>query len=314
MPRYARGSTGPAGATTGAALDDLASTPEFRELVEREFPQQAIGWSDDEDPAQGRRNFLKLMGASLALAGLAGCTRQPTELIAPYVRQPENLIPGRPLFYATAATLNGVATGVLAEAHEGRPTKIEGNPEHPGSLGACDPYSQASVLQLYDPDRSQTVTLNGEIRAWEEFFGGLREVLGAQAAKQGAGIRILTETITSPSMAAQLAAIQKLYPAMKWHQWEPAGSHGSRAGAVMAFGSPVNTYYDFTHANVILALDANFLSEGPASLRYSRQFAERPPCGRRRFHHEPVVRGGADAHSDRHPGGPSDSDAPERSC
>src|SRR5688572_19385936 len=123
------------------SLDDLASTAEFRELVEREFPQQAIGWSEDEDPVAGRRNFLKLMGASLALAGLSACTRQPTEHIAPYIRQPENLIPGRPLFYATAATLNGVATGVLVESHEGRPTKIEGNPEHPASLGACDPFS-----------------------------------------------------------------------------------------------------------------------------------------------------------------------------
>src|SRR5215510_14489578 len=142
-------------------LDDLASTPEFRDLVEREFPQQAIGWSDDEDSVEGRRNFLKLMGASLALAGLTACTRQPTEHITPYIRQPENLIPGRPLFYATAATLNGVATGVLAESHEGRPTKIEGNPEHPASLGALDAMGQAAVLQLYDPDRSQAVTFQG---------------------------------------------------------------------------------------------------------------------------------------------------------
>src|SRR5215470_13531765 len=106
------------------SLEDLASKPDFREMVEREFPQQAIGWSDDEDPVQGRRNFLKLMGASLALAGLTGCTRQPPEYITPYVRQPEDLIPGRPLFYATASTLSGVATGLLAESHEGRPTKV----------------------------------------------------------------------------------------------------------------------------------------------------------------------------------------------
>src|SRR5689334_10713516 len=108
------------------SLDDLAAAPEFREMVEREFPQQAIGWSDDENPVEGRRNFLKLMGASLALAGLTACTRQPVEHIAPYIRQPEELIPGRPLFYATAATLNGLANGVLVESHEGRPTKVEG--------------------------------------------------------------------------------------------------------------------------------------------------------------------------------------------
>src|SRR5712692_9442596 len=148
------------------SLDDLASTPEFRDLLTREFPRQAIGWSDDEDPAEGRRNFLKLMSASLALAGMTGCTRQPTEHIMPYIRQPEELIPGRPLFYATATTLNGVATGVLVESHEGRPTKVEGNPEHPASLGACDPFSQAAVLQLYDPDRLQAPALQGEIRSW----------------------------------------------------------------------------------------------------------------------------------------------------
>ena len=145
------------------SLEDLASTPEFRDLMEREFPRQAVGWSEDENPGEGRRTFLKMMGASLALAGLAACTRQPTEHIMPYVRQPEELIPGKPLFYATATTRNGVATGVLAESHEGRPTKIEGNPEHPASLGACDAFSQASVLQLYDPDRMQAATLQ-----WDE--------------------------------------------------------------------------------------------------------------------------------------------------
>src|SRR4051812_43756615 len=135
------------------SLEDLASTPEFEDLLQREFPRQAVGWADDENPVEGRRNFLKLMGASMALAGLTACTRQPVEHIMPYIRQPEELIPGRPLFYASATTLGGVAQGVLVESHEGRPTKIEGNPEHPCSLGACDMYSQASVLQLYDPDR-----------------------------------------------------------------------------------------------------------------------------------------------------------------
>src|ERR1051325_9848456 len=202
------------------SLDELASTPEFRDLLDREFPQQAIGWSDDEDRVEGRRNFLKLMGASMALAGLSACTRQPTEHIMPYIRQPEELIPGRPLFYATAMTLSGVANGLLAESHEGRPTKLEGNPEHPGTLGACDIYSQASVLQLYDPDRSQTLVFNGEIHAWSNFLGHLREVLATQRTSNGAGLRILTETVSSPTMASQLAAIQKLYPQAKWHQWE----------------------------------------------------------------------------------------------
>jgi MoCo/4Fe-4S cofactor protein with predicted Tat translocation signal len=257
------------------SLDELAATPEFQDLMEREFPRQAVGWSEDEDPVKGRRNFLKLMGASLALAGLSACTRQPTEYIMPYVRQPEDLIPGRPLFYATATTLNGVANGVLAESHEGRPTKIEGNPEHPATLGACDSFSQASVLQLYDPDRMATVTNSGEVRSWGMFYGALREILAEQKASGGAGIRILTETVTSPTMADQLRRIRQLFPAMKWHQWEPAGPHSARAGAVMAFGQPVNTYYDLSNANVVVSIDSDFLASGPGSLRYARQFAAR---------------------------------------
>ena len=257
------------------SLEDLAASPGFKELLEREFPQQAIGWSADEDDVEGRRNFLKLMGASLALGGMAACTRQPTEHIMPYVRQPEELIPGRPLFFATATTLNGVAQGVLAESHEGRPTKIEGNPDHPASLGACDAFSQASVLELYDPDRSQTVLFDGEVRAWGDFFGALRAALAEQTAKKGAGIRILTETITSPSVADQIRQIRLLYPSLKWHQWEPAGPHGARAGARLAFGQPVNTHNDLSQADVIVALDSDFLASGAANLRYARQFASR---------------------------------------
>ena len=256
------------------SLDELAATPEFQDLLEREFPRQAVGWSDDEDPVEGRRNFLKMMGASLALAGMTACTRQPTEHIMPYVRQPEDLIPGRPLFFATATTLNGVANGMLVESHEGRPTKMEGNPGHPATLGACDSFSQAAILQLYDPDRSQALSYNGEISSWSEYAGALRDALAQQKGKNGAGIRILTETITSPSMADQLRTIQKLYPASKWHQWDPAGPHSARAAATQAFGQPVNTYYDFSNANVVVSLDADFLASGPASLRYSRQFAK----------------------------------------
>ena len=257
------------------SLDDLAATPEFRDMLEREFPRQAIGWADDENPDEGRRKFLKLMGASLALGGLAACTRQPTEYIVPYVRQPEELIPGRPLFYATAHTVNGVANGLLVESHEGRPTKVEGNPEHPATLGACDIFSQASVLQLYDPDRLQALTFESDIRGWDEFYGALRIALAAQKAKDGAGLRILTETVTSPTMADQFRRIQQAYPAMKWHQWEPAGPHSARAGASTVFGQPVNTYYNLANANVVVSLDSDFLASGTASLRYARQFASR---------------------------------------
>jgi molybdopterin-containing oxidoreductase family iron-sulfur binding subunit len=254
-------------------LEELAGTPEFHDLVEREFPRQAIGWGEDENPVEGRRNFLKLMGASLALGGLAACTRQPTEQITPYTVQPEYLVPGKPLFFASTMTLSGVGTGVLVESHEGRPTKIEGNPEHPASLGACDSYTQASVLGLYDPDRARVVNHQGEMRSWTDFYNFLAGFLDRQKGNGGAGIRILTETITSPTLAAQFDAIEKLYPAAKWHRWEPAGAHSARAGAELAFGQPVNTYYNLENANVIVAIDSDFLNSGPGWLRYTRQFS-----------------------------------------
>src|SRR5262249_34433552 len=160
-----------------------------------------------------------------------------------YVRAPEEIIPGKPLFFSTAMPLSGVATGVLVESHMGRPTKIEGNPGHPASLGATDSLTQASVLGLYDPDRSQTIMHFGEITSWNLFFGQFRQAVADQKAKRGAGLRILTETVTSPTLAAQLRGILKDFPAAKWHQYEPAGAHSARAGARLAFGEPVNTYY-----------------------------------------------------------------------
>src|SRR5262249_30298204 len=156
-----------------------------------------------------------------------------------------------------------------------RPIKIEGNPLHPGSLGATDIYSQASILTLYDPDRSQTVTYLGEISTWAAFLGALRGALAAQRGRQGAGIRILTETITSPTLADQLKTILAAFPGAKWHQWEPVGQHGSRAGSQLAFGQYVNTIYHFDKADVVLSLDADFLGCGPGSVRYTRDFADR---------------------------------------
>ena len=147
------------------SLEELAGSPEFREMMHREFPKGASEWVDEVS----RRGFLKLMGASLALAGMTGCTKMPPEAIVPYVKQPEQMAPGRPLFYATAFTLSGYATPILVESHLGRPTKIEGNAEHPVSQGGTDVFAQASLLGLYDPDRSQTVTYLGDVRSWSSF-------------------------------------------------------------------------------------------------------------------------------------------------
>ena len=176
------------------------------------------------------------MGASMALAGVTACTRQPTEKIVPYVRQPEELIPGKPMFFATAMPLGGTAIGLLVESHEGRPTKIEGNPLHPSSLGATDVFAQAAILGLYDPDRSQTLTNLGEIRPWSAFLAAIRAAVTAQQPLKGAGIRLLTESINSPTLAAQIREVLARFPSAKWHQWDPAGREYAHAGAKLAFG------------------------------------------------------------------------------
>jgi MoCo/4Fe-4S cofactor protein with predicted Tat translocation signal len=254
------------------SLEELAGSPEFQEMMHREFPKGASEWVD----SVSRRGFLKLMGASLALAGMTACTKQPLEPIVPYVRQPENVIPGRPLFYATAFTLSGYASPVLVESHLFRPTKIEGNAEHPASLGGTDVYAQASILGLYDPDRSQTITYLGDVRTWGEFLNAIRGPLNVQNGLQGAGVRILTPTISSPTLADQLRNFLKLYPQAKWHVYEPLNRDNVYEGARMVFGQPVETIYKLDAADVMLSLDADFLYAGfPAFTRYARDFAKR---------------------------------------
>jgi MoCo/4Fe-4S cofactor protein with predicted Tat translocation signal len=253
------------------SLEALSDTPEFKQFLHREFPQNASEWLDPV----GRRGFLKLMGASLALAGVSACTRQPDEAIIPYVRQPEELVPGKPLFYATAMPFAGSGIGLLVESHEGRPTKIEGNPDHPSSLGATDIFAQAAILGLYDPDRSQTITHLGEIRAFDAFVAALGEVLSAQQPTGGAGIRVLSETIASPTLASQVDEFLGRFPQAKWVQWEPFGRHNTREGSRLAFGEYVDAQYALDRADVILSLDADFLCAGNGGLKHARAFASR---------------------------------------
>jgi len=254
------------------SLEELAGSPEFQEMLHREFPKGASEWVD----AVSRRGFLQLMGASLALAGMTGCTKLPLEPIVPYVRQPEDVLPGRPMFFATAATLSGYASPVLVESHLGRPTKIEGNDKHPASLGGTDIYTQASILGMYDPDRSQTITHVGDVNSWSEFVKQIKGPLVVQKGLGGAGIRILTQTISSPSLADQFRAFLKIYPQAKWHVYEPVNRDNVLEGAKLAFGQPVETRYDFSKADVIVSLDADFLYAGfPGNTRYIRDFASR---------------------------------------
>jgi molybdopterin-containing oxidoreductase family iron-sulfur binding subunit len=219
----------------------------------------------------GRRRLLKLMAASAALAG-AGCSGPPAEQIVPYVRMPESLVPGQPLFYASTFIRRGVGHGVLVECNMGRPTKIEGNPDHPASRGATDVFAQASVLQLWDPDRSQTVQQGGELSAWAAFEAALAARRPALAANGGAGLRILTGNVTSPTLAAQMAALLARYPNARWHSHDPLHDDGAAAAALVAFGRPVDTVYNLERAAVVLACDADLFGEWPGALSHARGF------------------------------------------
>ena len=254
------------------SLEELAGSDEFQDMLHREFPKGASEWLDDFS----RRGFLKTMGASLALAGLTGCTRMPITEIVPYVRQPENVVPGRPMFYATAFTLGGYASPILVESHLFRPTKVEGNPQHPASLGGTDVYAQASLLDLYDPDRAQNVTYLGDVRSWNAFLESVRGPMSVQKSMAGGGVRVLTQTVTSPTLAAQIHSYLEANPMAKWHVYEPINRDNVVEGAKLAFGEPVETRYDLSKADVIVSLDADFLYAGfPGSARYTRDFAAR---------------------------------------
>ncbi len=248
------------------ALDEIAETPEYLEFKNHEFPPGVAPW---QSPVN-RRDFLKLAGAGLMLAGLAGCRKRPIHEIVPYVKAPEEIVPGKPLFYASALTLGGYGIGVLVEAHEGRPTKIEGNPDHPASLGATDAFTQAMILDLYDPDRSQKVLHNGKPAEWEEFLQQAKKVL----SESPDGVRFLTETVTSPTLHHLFGKFFERYPKAKWYQYEPFNQDSELLGTRLAFGEPLRAVYNLASARVILSLDADFLMEGPARVRYTRDLSQ----------------------------------------
>jgi molybdopterin-containing oxidoreductase family iron-sulfur binding subunit len=246
------------------SIDELANTAEFQAAVEREFPSAAQEWVDPVS----RRGFLKLMGASMALAGMAGCTKQPDEPIYPYVKAPEDLILGKPMYFATAHPFTTGAVPLLVKSDEFRPIKIDGNPEHSYNLGSSDPYSQGTLLDLYDPDRSQHVTYEGEGRSWAEFSEALQDKVAG--TKDGTGIYFLSATITSPTLARQWQEVQKAYPKAKLVQYDPAA-----AGTVLAGGA--NVQYELSGADVIVSLDADFLSGAsyPGFHKLVRDYADR---------------------------------------
>ncbi|HET6208622.1 MAG TPA: TAT-variant-translocated molybdopterin oxidoreductase, partial [Terracidiphilus sp.] len=246
------------------SIDELAGTDEFQAAVEREFPASAQEWVDPVS----RRGFMKLMGASMALAGLAGCTKQPDEPILPYVRQPEDLVLGKPMYFATAQPFVTGAIPTLVKSDQFRPIKIDGNPEHAYNQGSSDIFTQGSLLALYDPDRSKHVSYKGENRDWTEFAQGLKVRMGE--SKDGTGIYFLTTTITSPTLARQWKAVQQAYPKARLVQYDPAA-----AGTALVSG-PI-PQFDLGGADVIVSLDADFLSGAayPGFHKLVREYAAR---------------------------------------
>jgi MoCo/4Fe-4S cofactor protein with predicted Tat translocation signal len=255
------------------SLEELADTPEFHEMLGREFPQHASEWID----SVSRRGFLKMAGASLALAGLAGCTKQPDEPIYPYVKAPEDLILGKPMYFATAFPFPTGAVPVLVKSDAFRPIKIDGNPEHPYIKGGSDAIAQATLLDLYDPDRSQHVLYRGETRTWAAFQAAWRARLADKKSSGGQGIYILTGTITSPTLAAQWKKAQAVYPNAKLVQYDPVNRDSAYAASKAAFGDYIDAQYKLDAADVILSLDADFLSGAtfPGFHKLAKDYADK---------------------------------------
>ncbi len=242
------------------SLDALADTPEFRAFLEKEFPAVM-----DLSGGPDRRRFLKLMAASFALAGLTGCDEREDKrnYEVPYVRNPERMQPSEPLYYASTALVDGFANGILVQTLNGRPLKVEGNPQHPWSRGGTDVFGQASVLGLYDPARSASVRRLDRVSNWQAFRGMATGQFAALRAQGGAGLRLLTGPLTSPLLLGQIAAMREAYPDMAWHSYGPVDRTALHEGAKRAFGRALDTRWRFSEARVIVSLDGDFLDPGP---------------------------------------------------
>src|ERR1019366_2056946 len=251
--------------------------PQWRGLGELQAHAAAASAPRREQPISpldvatlDRRQFLRLTAASLSLAGAGACSRPPQHTIVPYVHAPPQLVAGDPLYFATAAALGGAAQGLLVKSNYGRPTKIEGNPAHPGSLGATDIFAQAAVLDLWDPDRAQAVLHRGQESTWASFVAALSARVSRFSVNAGDGLRILTESVTSPTLAGQLHALLERFPGARWHQYQPINRDRAYEGSRLAFGEVLEARYHFDEARVVLSLDNDFL--GAPGVRYARDY------------------------------------------
>jgi molybdopterin-containing oxidoreductase family iron-sulfur binding subunit len=250
------------------SLAQIEDQPEYRSALEREFPEGASVLTE----AVTRRDMMMLLGASLSLAGLSGC-RRPVEEIVPFVTAPEEIVPGIPRQYATTMPFGRSAYGLIVESHEGRPTKIEGNPSHPSTLGASSSRVQASVLGLYDPDRSQSVTEKGAPKSWNDFVTAWGQLAAAHAADGGAGLAVLSESFSSPTLARLVSELRARYPKVQWATYDAVSDENRLAGLKLATGRDVDLMLRLDRASVILCLDADPLLTDPEMIRHARGFA-----------------------------------------
>jgi molybdopterin-containing oxidoreductase family iron-sulfur binding subunit len=259
----------PLSRTYWRSLAQLDDSKEYRDALEREFPEGA----SELPEGISRRDMMMLLGASLSLAGLAGC-RRPVEEIVPYVNAPEDTLPGIPRHYATTMPFRRSAYGLIVESHEGRPTKVEGNPAHPSTLGASSARIQASILGLYDPDRSQSVAQKGASKAWSDFAAAWKELAKAHDADDGAGLAVLTESFSSPTLARLASNLRERYSKMRWATYDAVSDENRLAGLRQVTGRDVDAMLRFDRAAVILALDADPLLTDPETIRHAHGFAD----------------------------------------
>lgn len=254
------------------SLAQLANDPSFQARVAQEFPALAESLAAPRD----RRSAMKLMSTAIAMTGLASCDLgAPKGVLIPAVRVPEEIIPGLPNFYSTASLLQGYARGAVVKHHMGRPIKVDGNPQHPASLGATDVFAQAELLNFYDPERSFGVTLKGDPASRFTLEAVLAQQKAAIAESRGAGFVILTGALSSPTLIAQIEVLLKAYPEARWRQFEPVSRCNVAKGAALAYGRPLDAQFKLDGADVILAIDSDLLSSEPGYLRYARDFAAR---------------------------------------
>src|SRR3954468_20000465 len=249
--------------------EQIEGSPESRDFLEREFQEGA----SELPEGVTRRDMMMLLGASLSLAGLAGC-RRPVEQIVPYVSAPEDVVPGIPRYYATTMPFGRSAYGLIVESHEGRPTKVEGNPSHPSTLGGSSTRVQASVLGLYDPDRSQSVTLRGTRKSWNDFVTAWGQLSEAHAADGGAGMAVLSESFSSPSLARLASELRARYPKEQGATYDAVSDENRLAGLRQATGRDVDLMLRLDRASVMLCLDADPLLTDPETIRHARGFAD----------------------------------------